>query len=105
MENKPNMYRVTYLVMEGDNYAGGWGERNQDIQHLSQLVRFNKIKSVIPVFSEFGEPLSDEVINRAIEAQKIALEKERLVSRVEYAKYELTIAQQALTPPAKEDES
>jgi hypothetical protein len=67
MKNKPNAYRVYYLVMEGDNYAGGWVNRFADVIALGEVERYSNIESVVPIFIECGEALSDEEIQNAID--------------------------------------
>jgi len=62
MKNKPNMFRVRYMVMEGDNYAGGYVERKSDITDLDNLLNFNDIKSVTPIYIEEFETMSKEEI-------------------------------------------
>jgi hypothetical protein len=86
MKNKPNFFRVTYEVMEGDNYAGGWGERYADIKKLADAKRFDRIKKVVPIFIEVGDPLDIEVVNQAIDESKNLekiKEKEREIKRLE----------------------
>ena len=60
MKNKPNMYRVTNLVAEGNHYAGGWGERVKDVSTLEDATKFNKIQSVNEIFIEIGDEIGDK---------------------------------------------
>jgi hypothetical protein len=88
MKNKPNAYRVNYLVMEGDNYAGGWVNRFADVIALGEVERYSNIESVVPVFIECGEALSDEEIQNTIDSvreNRRQEEKRQAVLRAEIA--------------------
>ena len=70
MKYKPNGYRVTYQVMEGNNYAGGWGERIADIKELHEVSKFDDIISVHPMYIEVGDvPVEKSKIKAAIKKQ------------------------------------
>ena len=67
----PNQFRVTYEVIEGDNYAGGWVTHTAYVNELGDVQRFQNIKTVEPVFMEVGEPLTGlEIKNAAIQRAK-----------------------------------
>lgn len=97
-QNKPNQYLVTYQVMEGNNYAGGWVERTKYIKDLSKLTSFtrNDILSVQPVYVEIFDALNDNTINAAINEAKKEEEKEKAEREVERAERRLKQAQDRL---------
>lgn len=86
MKNKPNMYRVNYLILEGDNYAGGWVKRSADVSDLGDVSHFNNVDSVMPIFVEIGDPVDDVMIQEAIDARRQAEEEKR--RRVKVARLE-----------------
>lgn len=96
MKSKPNMYRVNYRVMEGNNYAGGWGNRSADVESLADAGGFSEVQSVVPIFIEIGDPIADIEIQNAINARKddiLKMKKERdLVS----AEEQLRVARAAM---------
>ena len=94
MDNKPNMYRVNYLVMEGNNYAGGWGKRTADIKELGDAERFSNIESIVPMFIEMGDPVPSDVIYRAIDARKQENEHKRLKAIIETAEKHLAMCKE-----------
>ena len=67
MKNTPNRWRVHYQVMEGNNYAGGWGRRIADVFFLSEVREFSNVIAVYPAYVEVStEPVAQEDIDRAI---------------------------------------
>lgn len=96
MNNKPNMYRVSYLVMEGDNYAGGWGERSADVKTLGDVKRFSNIQSVVPIFIETGFPVSDDVIQKAVDERRQQEREQRLIDDVSMAEEQLRLAKASI---------
>lgn len=61
---------VYYMVMEGDNYAGGWGERKAEISELWQVKNYEKVKKVVPFVCETFDEVSKEEYSLAIENYK-----------------------------------
>jgi hypothetical protein len=53
--------------MEGDQYAGGWVSRMADVLTLGEIEEYSNIESVVPIFIEYGETLSDEEVQKAID--------------------------------------
>jgi len=94
--NNPNMYRVNYRVMEGNNYAGGWGERHSDISELGDVIKFSNVDSVAPIFIEVGEPLDGAVIQKAIAERREQDEKSRKLEEVRRAERQLQAAKDAV---------
>ena len=94
--NKPNMHRVNYWVMEGDNYAGGWGERHADISALGEVAKFRNVESVVPIFIEVGEPLDDAVIQKAVNERRETERQQRKADDVRRAERQLQAAKAAL---------
>jgi len=97
VELKPNMYRVKYKVMEGNNYAGGWGERISDIDKLSDVRKFNNIISIKPIFIyEFDDDVPQNEIDNAIDEFIEEQERAELEREIERAKKRLYKAERAL---------
>lgn len=94
--NKPNMYRVNYLVMEGDNYAGGWGKRHADISVLGDVAKYSNVESVVPIFTEAGEPLDDAVIQKAVDERREQERQQRKIDDVRRAEKQLQSAKASL---------
>lgn len=89
MKNQPNMYRVTYNVMEGDNYAGGWVTRTKDVKELGDLINFKNWSSVKPIYVEVGNPVAHHLIEQAVDNRKARNEHNRKVDAVNRAEREL----------------
>ena len=70
MKNKPNMYRVIYFVMEGNNYAGGWAERSTDVKTLGDVIRFSNVEDVLPIYIEIGTPVDELEIQKAVDERR-----------------------------------
>ena len=96
MNNKPNMYRVNYLVMEGDHYAGGWGARSADVKTLGDVKRFSNVETVVPIFIEIGEPISDELIHKAVDERRQQEISQRILDDIAKAKEQLQRAEAAI---------
>ena len=96
MNNKPNMYRVNYQVMEGNNYAGGWGKRTKDVKELGEAGGFRNVTSVQPIYIEIGEAIADEVINRAAVDMANNIARNRKLLDVARAENKLAEAKAAL---------
>lgn len=96
MNNKPNMYRVTYQVMEGDNYAGGWSDRIEDCKTLGEASQYRRIKSVKPIFIEIGDDVPDSVISKAREDEKRRVDIKRGKDEVLSAEARLRTAREVL---------
>lgn len=96
MENKPNMYRVSYLVMEGNNYAGGWGERSADVKTLGDVKRFSNVETVVPIFIEIGSPISDDVIQKAVDERRQQDRAQRSLDDVARAEEQLRFAKASI---------
>ena len=96
MKNKPNMYRVTYLVMEGDNYAGGWGERTKDVKELGDLINVSRIQTVRPVYIEIGDIIDLADIDKATKKRKSEIEKQERINDVKRAEEQLKKAKLGL---------
>ena len=94
MDLKPNMYRVTYKVMEGNNYAGGWGTRTKDIEDLGDVCGIRNLVSVKPIFfHEFDEAVPESEIAKAIakrvyENHRIKNERDVEIARVRLSEAE-----------------
>lgn len=99
-EQQPNMYRVTYKVMEGDNYAGGWGTRTADVKSLDDIERFKHIESVVPIYKVVrvfdDQALSPQAIQAAIEKSRQAKEEAKRRREVELAEKRLEQAKARL---------
>ena len=93
-KNKPNMYRVTYSVMEGNNYAGGCGKRTADIVHLGDTIRFDHIESVCPIYIEQFADLPMPVVNLAIDTERASREQERKLLNIARAEEALKRAKE-----------
>jgi hypothetical protein len=91
MKNKPNMYRVTYLVAEGNHYAGGWGERVKDVSTLEDATKFNKIQSVNEIFIEIGDEIGEEELNKALD-RRVDSENEK-AKKAEISRLEKRLAE------------
>jgi len=96
MDNKPNMYRVSYLVMEGNHYAGGWGERSADVKTLGDVKRFSNIETVVPIFIEIGIPISDDVIQKAVDERRQQERAQRNLDDVARAEEQLRLAKASI---------
>lgn len=85
--NKPNMFKVTYRVMEGNNYAGGWGKRTVYLKDLGDCGSYyDKIESVIPIYIEEFKPISCGEVHNAImikEEENREKEKTSKIKRLE----------------------
>ena len=66
MKNIPNKYRITYKVWEEDSHSGDWVKRTTDVDSLGSAVWFKNIVSIVPIYIEFGEPITMEKIKQAI---------------------------------------
>ena len=93
MKNQPNMYRVNYQVMEGNNYAGGWGGRTADVESLGDVERFRNVKSVQPIYIELGDAMRIDIVEEAIAARKEMIDRNRKLGEVSRAKAELQRAE------------
>lgn len=97
MINKPNMYRVHFQVMEGDNRAGGWADRFADIENLADVTRFSRITKVVPIYIEISDTsLTDTQIEEAIRLQEETQRSSELVNNVLAAQKALNAAEKAL---------
>jgi hypothetical protein len=94
--SKYNMYRGNYLVMEGGNYAGGWGKRHADIFDLGDVAKYSHVESVVPIFIEFGEPLDDATIQKAVDELCEKKRQQRKIDDVQRAERQLQSAKAAL---------
>ena len=71
----PNVYRIEYEQMEGDNYAGGLVRRVTFLEDINLLLNF-KDKNIIcitPVFAKYLPSLSTsgiEMLMQTVETQK-----------------------------------
>ena len=97
MKNKPNMYKVVYRVMEGDNYAGGWGNRVDTVKSLSSLVDYENVTAVYPMYMEVSdEEVKQEDIDKAIAEHNEMEETKALLRDVAIAERQLDEAKTAL---------
>lgn len=94
--NKPNMYRVNYLAMVGNHYAGGWGDCHADISNLGDVANYSNVQSVVPIFIEIGEPLDFDVIQKAVDERRGQQRQQRMTGEVRRAERQLQIAKEAL---------
>ena len=71
-KNNPNMYQVTYQVMEGDNYAGGWVTKTAIVETLGDCERFKNVLSVKDCYYilEIGDEIPHESVNAAMADRK-----------------------------------
>ena len=86
MKNTPNMFRVHYLVMEGNNYAGGWGRRFKDVEQLGDIINISNIQEVVPIYIEAFDSLTKAECDQAVAERKEANEvesKQRAVQRAQ----------------------
>ena len=96
MIKKANMYRVTYLVMEGNNHAGGWGERTKDVKELGDLININRIQTVRPVYIEIGDIIDLADIDEATTKRRGEIEKQNSIDAVKKAEEQLKKAKLGL---------
>ena len=86
MKNTPNMFRVHYLIMEGNNYAGGLVERTKDVESLGGAINIKNVQKIVPLYIEFGEPITEREAGAAIQHRKdddAKAEKQRAIKRAE----------------------
>ena len=97
MKNTPNMYRVHYRVMEGDNYAGGWGNRIGDVRSLRDVAVYDQVTAVYPMYMEVSETaVPQEDIDKAIADANEMEETKALLRDVAVAERQLDEAKTAL---------
>jgi len=84
-EMYPNVYKITYQEMEGDNYAGGIVTKVTYLEDINMLLHYrSKIIGIQPVYAQFLPELSSQGI-------------EMLIQQVEYSKKLTDEAQEAQT--------
>ena len=97
MKNKPNMYRVHYRVMEGDNYAGGWGNRVGDVRSLRDVAVYDQVTAVYPMYMEVSKTaVPQEDIDKAIADDNETEKTKALLRDVAVAEKQLKKARAAL---------
>ena len=96
MKNKPNMFRVRYKVMEGNNYAGGWGKRTADVKELGDTIGFQNIQSVTPIYVEEFKPLHHTEVQHAQNARRDEIERQEKKDAVTLAEAKLKKAKKEL---------
>lgn len=79
---EPNMYRVDYRVMEGDNYAGGWGKRTTTVTDLGDCLHISNIDAVTPIYVQEFPAVDRDVLIEATCIRQKAEKAERHAEKV-----------------------
>lgn len=100
MIKKSNAYIIKYRVREGNNYAGGLGDREAYVDDLDDIHTYNNISWVQHIYIEYGGILSAEEIEdlkkkarkntKQVQAQRQVV---RATNRLKQAQEKLAIAQ------------
>ena len=88
MKNKANKYRVTYTSYDEQ----GWPEEHhKDVSELSEILRYedSKIVSVVPIFIEFGKPLSNATIQKVLVDARECDKQKRKAKHIKRLRQEL----------------
>ncbi len=95
-KNTPNMFRVSYQVSEGNNYAGGWSRRTVDIAELGDAINIPDIVEVYPGFIELFDVLDPAVVEKAIAVRWEKTGKQEALDAVKLAEQQLEDAKKKL---------
>lgn len=80
-------YLVSYRVMEGNNYAGGWGKRTKIVDDIGDAEGIGDIDKIEPI--TIGGPIPNDTIETEFRKERERKTQEELQREIDWAEKKL----------------